>query len=73
MLVSRKIQRGKEEERSLRQRLPTLAVEAITLSFCNVASVDQGFGFTPTDAVYHYHSIYDTQAWQQRYAEFLAM
>jgi len=34
-----------------------------------VASVDQGFGFTSTDAVYHYHSIYDTQAWQERYAD----
>ena len=31
--------------------------------------MDQGFGFTPSDAVYHYHSIYDTQQWQEVYAD----
>jgi len=41
----------------------------IFLQRLGVASVDQGFGFTPTDAPYHYHSIYDSQAWQERYAD----
>ena len=31
--------------------------------------MDQGFGGTPTDAPYHYHSIYDSQLWQERYAD----
>lgn len=34
-----------------------------------VASSDQGFGNTPTDAPYHYHSIYDSQMWQEVYAD----
>jgi len=34
-----------------------------------VASSDQGFAFTPTDAVYHYHSIYDSQRFQEIYAD----
>ena len=34
-----------------------------------VASSDQGFASTPTDAVYHYHSIYDTQRFQEIYAD----
>lgn len=41
----------------------------VFLQRLGVASVDQGFGFTPSDAVYHYHSIYDSQAWQERYAD----
>lgn len=31
--------------------------------------MDQGFGPTPSDPVYHYHSIYDTQRWQELYAD----
>lgn len=31
--------------------------------------MDQGFGGTPNDAVYHYHSIYDSQRWQEVYAD----
>ena len=31
--------------------------------------MDQGFGGTPTDAPYHYHSIYDSQTWQETYAD----
>ena len=31
--------------------------------------MDQGFGNTPTDAPYHYHSIYDSQRWQETYAD----
>ncbi|KAG0703297.1 Zn-dependent exopeptidase [Suillus ampliporus] len=34
-----------------------------------VASSDQGFKNTPTDAPYHYHSIYDSQMWQEVYAD----
>jgi len=38
-------------------------------SIVQVASVDQGFGSTLTDAPYHYHSIYDSQMWQEVYAD----
>ncbi|EAU84674.2 vacuolar protein sorting-associated protein 70 [Coprinopsis cinerea okayama7 len=38
------------------------------LSF-QVASSDQGFGPTPSDPVYHYHSIYDSQRWQEVYGD----
>ena len=31
--------------------------------------MDQTFGNTPFDAVYHYHSIYDSQKWQEVYAD----
>ena len=41
----------------------------VFLQRLGVASSDQGFGGTPTDAVYHYHSIYDTHSWQERYAD----
>ncbi|KAF9053208.1 hypothetical protein BJ165DRAFT_1338917 [Panaeolus papilionaceus] len=34
-----------------------------------VASSVTGFVRTPSDAVYHYHSVYDTQAWQERYGD----
>lgn len=34
-----------------------------------VASSDQGFFRTPTDAVHHYHSIYDSQMWQETYGD----
>ncbi|KAI6035044.1 Zn-dependent exopeptidase [Pisolithus orientalis] len=41
----------------------------VFLQRLGIASSDQGFGYTPTDAVYHYHSIYDSQAWQERYGD----
>jgi len=41
----------------------------VFLQRLGVASSDQGFGGTATDAPYHYHSIYDTQSWQERYAD----
>lgn len=41
----------------------------VFLQRLGVASVDQGFGSTPTDAPYHYHSIYDSQMWQEVYAD----
>lgn len=31
--------------------------------------MDQGFGGTPTDAPYHYHSIYDSERWQELYGD----
>ena len=34
-----------------------------------IASMDQGFGGTPYDAPYHYHSVYDSQRWQEVYAD----
>ncbi|KAI0699393.1 hypothetical protein BC835DRAFT_1412584 [Cytidiella melzeri] len=34
-----------------------------------IASMDQGFGGTPFDAVYHHHSLYDTQRWQELYGD----
>lgn len=41
----------------------------VFLQRLGVASSDQGFGGTPTDAPYHYHSIYDSQMWQEVYAD----
>lgn len=41
----------------------------VFLQRLGVASSDQGFGFTPSDPVYHYHSIYDSQSWQERYGD----
>ncbi|KAL7282546.1 hypothetical protein ACG7TL_004017 [Trametes sanguinea] len=34
-----------------------------------VASMDESFNLSPTDAVYHYHSIYDTEMWKEKYAD----
>ena len=31
--------------------------------------MDQGFSWTLNDAPYHYHSIYDSQMWQETYAD----
>ncbi|KAH7916281.1 Zn-dependent exopeptidase [Hygrophoropsis aurantiaca] len=41
----------------------------VFLQRLGVASVDQGFGSTPFDAPYHYHSIYDSQKWEEDYAD----
>ncbi|KAH7930683.1 Zn-dependent exopeptidase [Leucogyrophana mollusca] len=41
----------------------------VFLQRLGVASADQGFGNTPYDAPYHYHSIYDSQKWQEEYAD----
>ncbi|KAF9226683.1 Zn-dependent exopeptidase [Gyrodon lividus] len=41
----------------------------VFLQRLGVASSDQSFGITPTDAPYHYHSIYDSQMWQETYAD----
>ncbi|EIW82298.1 Zn-dependent exopeptidase, partial [Coniophora puteana RWD-64-598 SS2] len=37
----------------------------VFLQRLGVASSDEGFGMTASDAVYHYHSIYDSQFWQE--------
>ncbi|KAG8806404.1 hypothetical protein FRC18_006110 [Serendipita sp. 400] len=34
-----------------------------------IASTDMGFGTSLTDPVYHYHSIYDSQTYQEKYAD----
>jgi len=34
-----------------------------------VASMSHGFGRTMNDPVYHYHSIYDSQRWEELYAD----
>ncbi|KAI0353023.1 Zn-dependent exopeptidase [Trametes cingulata] len=34
-----------------------------------VASMDETFNLSPTDAAYHYHSIYDTEMWKEKYAD----
>lgn len=39
------------------------------LQHLGIASADQGFNAASGDAVYHYHSIYDTQRWQEIYAD----
>ncbi|KAL6305814.1 hypothetical protein BKA93DRAFT_824614 [Sparassis latifolia] len=39
------------------------------LQHLGIASVDQGFAPTPSDAVYHYHSIYDSERWQELYGD----
>ncbi|KAG2152653.1 Zn-dependent exopeptidase [Suillus bovinus] len=41
----------------------------VFLQRLGVASSDQSFGGTLTDAPYHYHSIYDSQMWQEVYAD----
>ncbi|KAG2069015.1 Zn-dependent exopeptidase [Suillus decipiens] len=41
----------------------------VFLQRLGVASSDQGYSNTPTDARYHYHSIYDSQMWQEVYAD----
>lgn len=41
----------------------------VFLQRLGVASSDEGFGATPTDAAYHYHSVYDSQRFQELYAD----
>lgn len=41
----------------------------VFLQRLGVASSDEGFAFTPSDAIYHYHSIYDSQRWQEVYGD----
>ncbi|KAF9265376.1 Zn-dependent exopeptidase [Marasmius fiardii PR-910] len=41
----------------------------VFLQRLGVASTDQGFGQSPHDAPYHYHSIYDTVRWLEIYVD----
>lgn len=34
-----------------------------------IASTDMGFKGGPKDPVYHYHSIYDSFTWQEKYCD----
>ncbi|KAF8897846.1 hypothetical protein BD779DRAFT_1432452 [Infundibulicybe gibba] len=62
----------KKERHASQTGIPALGSGSdytVFLQRLGVASTDQGFGFTPTDAVYHYHSVYDSQRWQETYAD----
>ncbi|KAH9948355.1 Zn-dependent exopeptidase [Amylocystis lapponica] len=41
----------------------------VFLQRIGVASTNNGFGSTLSDPVYHYHSVYDSQRWQELYAD----
>ncbi|KAF8309393.1 Zn-dependent exopeptidase [Clavulina sp. PMI_390] len=41
----------------------------VFLQRLGIASLDGSFGSTPSDAAYHYHSVYDSHQWQQRYGD----
>ncbi|EKM59322.1 uncharacterized protein PHACADRAFT_249741 [Phanerochaete carnosa HHB-10118-sp] len=41
----------------------------VFLQHIGVASTNMGFGNTPHDAAYHYHSVYDSQRWQELYGD----
>ncbi|KIK63268.1 hypothetical protein GYMLUDRAFT_222344 [Collybiopsis luxurians FD-317 M1] len=41
----------------------------VFLQRIGVASMNHGFSGTMTDAVYHYHSVYDSERWEELYAD----
>ncbi|EPQ59132.1 Zn-dependent exopeptidase [Gloeophyllum trabeum ATCC 11539] len=41
----------------------------VFLQRLGVASGNEGFGSTLSDAVYHYHSVFDSQRWQELYCD----
>jgi N-acetylated-alpha-linked acidic dipeptidase len=41
----------------------------VFLEHLGIASSSTGFSSTPQDAIYHYHSIYDSQRWQELHAD----
>ncbi|KDQ17213.1 hypothetical protein BOTBODRAFT_106011 [Botryobasidium botryosum FD-172 SS1] len=41
----------------------------VFLQRCGVASLDLGFRGTYYDAIHHYHSVYDSQRWQEVYGD----
>ncbi|KAF8307013.1 hypothetical protein DL93DRAFT_2101420 [Clavulina sp. PMI_390] len=41
----------------------------VFLQRIGIAAIDGGFGATLSDAVYHYHSVYDSQQFQEQYAD----
>ncbi|EJT97553.1 Zn-dependent exopeptidase [Dacryopinax primogenitus] len=70
-----------DEEHSLRTSMPSsaeyTAVSAlgsgsdytVFLQHIGVASTDGGFGATVSDPVYHYHSVYDSVGWMERFGD----
>lgn len=63
---------AEERRRTAKALLPPLGSGSdftVFLQRLGIASSDTGFGGTPQDAVYHYHSIYDTQRWQELHAD----
>ncbi|KAJ7241961.1 hypothetical protein B0H12DRAFT_1023903, partial [Mycena haematopus] len=59
----------RQTAKSLLAPLGTASDFTVFLQHLGIASSAEGFGRTPQDAVYHYHSIYDTQRWQEMYAD----
>ncbi|KAF8320112.1 Zn-dependent exopeptidase [Clavulina sp. PMI_390] len=41
----------------------------VFLQHIGVGAAEAGFGRTSTDAAYHYHSVYDSHQWQERYGD----
>ena len=41
----------------------------VFLQRIGVASANGGFGSTLSDPVYHYHSVYDSESWQERFGD----
>ncbi|KAG8744908.1 hypothetical protein FRC10_009278 [Ceratobasidium sp. 414] len=41
----------------------------VFLQRLGIASSDESFGATPTSAVYHYHSIWDSETWMEKYGD----
>lgn len=41
----------------------------VFLQRIGVASTNGGFGSTLQDPVYHYHSVYDSERWQELYSD----
>lgn len=41
----------------------------VFLQRIGVASANGGFGSTLSDPVYHYHSVFDSQTWQERFGD----
>jgi N-acetylated-alpha-linked acidic dipeptidase len=39
------------------------------LAYLGIASINTGFSSTRNDPVWHYHSIFDTQTWQERFGD----
>ena len=42
---------------------------ALASQWIGVASAEGGFGGSATDAVYHYHSVFDSERWQEKFAD----
>ncbi|KAF7352524.1 Zn-dependent exopeptidase [Mycena venus] len=61
--------RRREAKGGLLRTLGSGSDFTVFLEHLGIASSNEGFGRTPQDAVYHYHSIYDTQRWQELHAD----